>query len=178
MKLMPGPALAHARGHRLLGEHRRDAEVLADVAQQLDRGQLADPVEVVLEDRERILVGEQVPELLADLGGPGDDRLGIVELAFLALAAGIADQAGAAAGEGDRRVAGELEAAQRDDDLQMADVKRARCRVVARVDADAAVAQGLGELVAGGDVGDQAAPFQVFQQVVRHGGPSYARPRG
>ena len=60
------------------------------------------------------------------------------QIAFLALAAGIADHAGRAADDGDRRVAGLLEAPQHQQRQQMADVQAVGRGIEAGVDACAA----------------------------------------
>ena len=72
---------------------------------------------------------------------------------------------GGAAGERDRVVAGELEAAQHDLADQVADVEPVGRRVEADVDADRAVGEALGQRVAVGGVVDEAAGVEVGEQV-------------
>ena len=64
------PAL-QAHLDRVLGQHVRDREVLARVAQELDQRQLAQPVEVVDHDR-AVAAGREVEEPLELAADPGD----------------------------------------------------------------------------------------------------------
>ncbi len=161
------------RADRLLGDHAPDAEVPADVAQQVDRRQPGGPVEVV--DHDGCLVPREVEvrlDLRPDALDPGRDDVGVVELA-LRRRLGVADQAGRAADERQRSVAGELEAPQRQDLHEVADVQRRRGRVEAAVVGDGPGGQVLAQRLEVGRLGQQAAP----RQVVQHTGPRGGRPR-
>ena len=93
------------------------------------------------------------------------ERLTVEQVALLAAPAGIADHAGRTAGQRERAVAAELEAAQPELAHQVADVQRVGGRVEPDVDADRAVGQARTEERLVGRVVDQAAGVQVGEQV-------------
>ena len=77
-------------------------------------------------------------ELRLDAGDVVVERLAVEQVALLAAAARVADHAGGAAGQRERAVAGQLEAAQRELPDQVPDVQAVGGRVEADVDADRA----------------------------------------
>jgi hypothetical protein len=109
----------------------------------------------------------------ADVGG---DLVGGLQVALGGFAGRIADHARGAAGESEHVMAGELEAAERDLAHEMADVKRVAGRIEAAIDRERALREALGERAFVGAIGDEAAPFQVFEQV--HGRARKARGPG
>ncbi len=133
-----GDALAlEASPHRVAVEHDVDREVLADVAQELDRRHLRGPGQVVLDDGAggRLVELDEPLELAADPVGPLGDGVGGVERALAGLAR-IADHAGRAAGQHDRPMSGLLKPPQRQQRHQMAGVQARRGGVEARIDGD------------------------------------------
>ena len=153
-----------AGAHGLLGQHPGNGKILAHIAQQLHGAQLADPVGVVFHNR--LFRDENAADLHLDALHEFGDGFQRVERALVGLAAGIADQAGAAADDGDGLVPVLLHAAQGHERQQVADVQ-AVCRGV-----KAAIEGllGLEGFLEGFEVAallQQAAPFQVGDQVGR-----------
>ena len=91
---------------RIEGEHAVDGEMAADVAQELQVVDAAQPVGVVEHQRvgRAAAVSQIVGEDLLERGDVLLDRLDRHELARLVLEGGVADHAGAAAHQGDRPV--------------------------------------------------------------------------
>ena len=107
----------------VLGDHGAEPEVLAHVAQQLDRGHVLGPVEVVDHARGVVaLEGHVRLDLRADALHPLVDEVHGVEHA-VALILGVADEAGGAAHEQQRLVAGVLEPTHGEDLHEVADVQ-------------------------------------------------------
>lgn len=161
------PFALQPRGHRLPGEHAVDREVLADVAQEVDGAQLAGPVEVA-DETGRVGLGVEV-EKSADLAAQavhplGDDVAG-VERALGVAAARVADEAGGAADEADRVVPGQLEATQREQRHEVADVQGRRGGVETGIDRDRCLGHGRAQRVEVGGLGDQASPREVVKDV-------------
>ncbi|MCK0440837.1 hypothetical protein MUG78_15615 [Gordonia alkaliphila] len=156
---------------RLARQHHVDREVLADVPQEVDGGELADPVEVVdqhrggggLVDRDETL---QLPD---DLVGPAGHGVGGIHGA-LADVAGIADEAGRSAGEHDGTMAGHLEATQGQQRHQVTGVQAGGGGVEARVQRDRPFGEDGTQCVGVGRLADQAAPGQLVEEVGIHGG--------
>ena len=98
------------RLHGVARQHPVDREVLADVAQEVDRRQRGGPV-VVVDHRRGVGAVERQErlDLAAHALDPLLDRVEGVERALPGVAR-VADHAGGAADEGVRRVAGLLEA--------------------------------------------------------------------
>ena len=90
----------------------------------------------------------------------------VEQVALLAAPAGVADHPGGAAGERERPVAGELEAAQRELAHEVAGVQRVGGRVEADVDPDRPVAEAAGEGGAVGRVVDQSTRVEVGQRSI------------
>ena len=137
--------------------------MLAHVAEEIDGSDRGEPVEVV-DDLRRVAGGVEVEDglhLLSDLLRPRRHRLLRVETAFLRFAAGVADEAGAPADQGDGRVAGELEAAQHQDGNQVADGQAVGGWVEAVVEGDRSALQAPGETFPVGYLVQQAPPLQV-----------------
>src|SRR5438093_177434 len=170
-----GDAGSHSRPHRLAGQHRAQREVLADVAQEADDVELRQPRIIVGEDRgvrTSVEVEERSYLLLEPLGPLGDLLLGI-QGALPRLAARIADEAGAAADEHDRPVAGQLHAAQWQERQQTPDLQAVGGRVEADVRGATPRAEMRVELVGGGDVRDQLTGAKIAQELRGHGRDDY-----
>ena len=168
LPLDPGP-------HRLLGQHRVDGDVLADVAEELERRPSAAVQSRLSTSRACVGPGVEVEEP-AELGLDGGRRwrraAPVEQVALLGAAAGIADHAGGAAGQGDRAVAGVLEAAQQQERLEVADVEAVGRRVEAAVERDRPLAPaGAASAARSVRVVDQAAGVEVVEQrqATRHG---------
>ena len=151
---------------RVAVEHHVDREVLADVAEELDRRQLARPGQVVLDDRagRRIVEVDEALELTADPVGPVGDGVGGVQGA-LAGVARVADHAGGAAGQHDRPMPGLLKPPQRQQRNQMAGVQARRGRVESRIDGDGSGGQLGRQRVPVGGLRNQPAPVQLIEDV-------------
>ena len=117
----------------------------------------------LLRSRARPSQVEELAQLGADALEVALDRLEVEQLALVLLAARVADHAGAAAGEGDRPVAGLLEPAQRAQLEEVAHVEAVRRRVEAGVDREAGLVEPLRELGVGHLV-DQAAEGEVLRE--------------
>ena len=164
-----------SRLHRLLLQHDVHREVLADVAQEIDHALLDQPLGVVQQQRGRGTGAEfQKPRglvahamhVLADFF-LGEQR------ALARLPRGIADQAGPAAHQHDRPMAGALQIGEQHQRHEIAELQRGCRRVEAAVGGD----RSLGEM--GGEAGrpllDEASPLQFLQHVrLCHGGESIA----
>lgn len=161
----PGFAL-EPRAHAVLRDHHVDREVLADLAQEVEVVERHGPVGVVHQFcRIRAVEVQQLREL-------GLDRRDVVfelfpgqQVALGRLAGGIADHPGGAAGQRQRLVAGELEAAQHQLAHQMPDVQAVRGRIEAAVERDRPLGEPLAQAVEIRAVGDQVAVFEVGDQV-------------
>ena len=155
--------------HRVAVEHDVHREVLADVAEELDRRQLPGPRQVVLDDGagRRVVELDEAFQLAPDPVGPVGDGVGGVQGAFAGLAR-VADHPGGAAGEHDRPVSGLLKAPQRQQRHQMAGVQARRGGIEARVDGDRSGGQQFGKRVAVGRLCDQSAPLQLVEDRRTH----------
>ena len=110
--------------HRVALDHRVDREVLADVAQETQQVDLAEPIEVVDHLRRVGAVEvEKAGQLPMNCLGVGSHRVIVEQDTLLRLAARITDQAGTAADQRDRPMSGQLQPSQRQDGQQRADVK-------------------------------------------------------
>ena len=152
-----------ARLDRLLGDHLVDREVLADVAEELEDRDAAQPVDVVEEEGAVVLEVEELAELGSDALEVALDRLEIEKLALVLLAARITDHARTAAGEGDGPVARLLEPPERAELEEVTHVQAVCRRVEAGVDREPGLVEplrkpGVGHLV------DQAAKGEVLRQ--------------
>jgi hypothetical protein len=126
-------AVVKSLAHRVTLHHRVDREVLADIAQRLDKRQLTEPVEVVVKQRrrrtrkvEQPLEDESLP-LYVVLNGVAGQKLPLSRLARR-----IANEPGAAAHHHHRLMTGSLPVHQQLDRDEVAN----RQRVSGRVEAD------------------------------------------
>ncbi len=150
-------------------DHLVHAEVFADVPQKVCQSQGPKPVGVVDHDRLR-LAGAEVDDPLrlpADARDVGLQHLRCEERPLRLPAAGVADEAGSAAHDRDRLVAGELHPAQPEQLDQPAQVQAVGGGVEAAVEDELLGRQQLAELGVGGLV-DQATPLQLRVDVFRH----------
>ena len=163
-----GNALVFAGQALLYGfllDHGVDREMLADVAQEFEAVHAAEPVVVVCHDgRVGAFKLEEGLDLLADVADPGGNHVRRVELAFGRLEARVADHAGGAADQGDRLVAGFLEALEDEHRHQMAEVQAVGRRVEAAIERYRFLSQQLVERLGVGDLGDQAALVQILDE--------------
>ena len=146
--------------HRVLGEHVVDGDVLADVAQELQVADAAEPVGVVRPGSPgwRRYRTREAAKLRADARRRCGERRVVEQVALDDLARRIADHAGRAADDGDRLVPRALEPRQHDHRHQVADVQRLGRRVVAGVERDRAGVRGASAALARcDDVRDQPA---------------------
>ena len=97
-----GIAPLQAGLHRILGEHHIHGKMLAHVAKEFQEAETAHPIVVVHQlGRTRFTVEvEKSPQLLLQGGNIGAEDLDVQQVAFFALAAGVADHAGRPAHEG------------------------------------------------------------------------------
>ncbi len=171
-------ARLQADAHRVPGHHGVDREVLADVAQEADEVELAQPFEVVDQQGAAISAGaarpgaevEEALELAAQTGEVGRDLLASQHRPFGIPARGVADQAGAAAHQGDRAVAGALQTGESQHRQQAPDVQAGGRRVEPDVGGEALLAHLVAQLGRGRLV-DQPALLEVGVEVVGHLGP-------
>ena len=113
-------------------------------------------------------VGPQIDdpaELLLDAGDVVVEDVVVEQVALLRSAARIADHAGRSPGQRDRPVAGVLEAAQRDQPDQVADVEAVGGRVASVVDRHRAVGHLGPQELAIGRVVDEVAGLEIGDQV-------------
>lgn len=153
--------LGQAGGNRFAIEHAVDAEMLADVAEKLQKRDVFGPV-VVIHHAGGVWTIEvvEVFELGADAGYPLVDHLARIQGAF-PRHLGVPDQAGCTADEGERSVPVLLEAAHSEDLGEVAEVQARRGGVEAAVDRDGLLRCGP-QRVQIGRLGDQLAPREVF----------------
>jgi hypothetical protein len=155
--------LQPSRNHIAL-QHPVHREVLADVAQEVDRGQARRPVVVVDDGRG---VGPLEPDERLDLTAypiaPVLHGVEGVQGAFRAVL-GVADHAGGAADQDVRRVAGDLQAARGDQLHEVAHVQAGRGRVEADVEPHAPGREGLAQRARVRRVRDQTAPHEVVEE--------------
>ena len=158
----------HARAHRVFRQHVVDREMLADVAQEVHHRDHGQPVGVV-DDARRVaahLEVEELRQLRLDLFQIRCDALLALQLAFLALAARVADQASAAARQHNRVVSEALQPRQSHQRQQVPDLQAVGGGIEADVGRHFAAGQDLGQPF--GAVIYQAAPLK-FVENVRHG---------
>ena len=156
-----------ARAHGILGDHLIDREVLADVTKELEHRDGVRPVGVVDQCRlERTgLEVEQLAELHLDALDVVPQRLVVEQVAFLAAPARVADHSGGAAGQRERTVTGELEAAHEQLADEVPGVQRVGRRVEPDVQADVALGQPGAERVAFGGVVNEPAGVEFGKQI-------------
>ncbi len=159
--------------HGLLADHLVDPEVLADVAQEVQRRHRRRPVEVVDEDRRVCRVGigpvevEERPDQVLD---PLDVRrrllLGLEHA--LGRRSRVTDQAGRPPDQADDPVTGALEAAQHDELDEVAEVQRRGRRVESAIRRDRSAREGLAQRGLVGGQRHRSAPLQLVEDVA-HG---------
>ncbi len=149
--------------HHVAGEHPVDREVLADVAEEVDRGQARGPV-VVVHHRGPVvaLELEERLDLAMHLLDPALDGVERVERALPRLP-GVTDHAGGTADQDVRRVPGQLQPLGREELDEVAHVQARSGRVEADVEPDGVLAQGLAERIAVRRVCDETAPVEVVR---------------
>ena len=158
-------AILHARTHAFLGNHTVDGEMLADVAQEIEQGDVVRPVSVV-QQACRVFLGLKIKQLLQLLlyaGDVGGEHFVGEQVALSRFAAGIADGAGGAAGEWDGDVAEILKPAQRNKGNQVAHVQAVSGWVKTAVKNGRTLVQAFGQRLGVGAVIDQSAPGQFVE---------------
>ena len=151
----------------LPGQHLVDGGVLADVAEELEQRDRLRPLAVVDEAARPTVEVDDAADLRLDRRHVAVERVVVEQVALLGAPARVADHAGRPAGQGDRHVAGVLEAAQHDQPDQVAVVQAVGRRVAAVVDGDRPAGQAGGERVAVGRLLDEAAGVEIGEQVHR-----------
>ena len=148
-----------AVAHRVLGDHVVDGEMLAGIAQEIDQRQRHQPVGVVHHPG-RVAFDfeiEEVGQLFLDRLDVGLDLLARQQLALVGLSARVADHAGPAASQGNGMVPKALQARQRNQRDQVADMQAVGGGVEAVIDGDLfSLQQGINAFEA---VVYQPAPF-------------------
>ena len=169
-----GNARVEPRFHRLLLQHDVHAEVLSHIAQEVDEGLLDEPIGVVEDEGLRRSVEVEEPRHLVALALQMlADLLLREQRPLAALAARIADQAGAAAHQHDGLVAGELEVPQQHDRHEIAELQAGCGRIEPAVHRAALRAEVRRDFLRG--VVDETAPLELREEV-RHGAESYEMP--
>ena len=150
--------------HDVALEHPVHREVLADVAQEVDRGQARRPV-VVVDDRGgvRAVEADERLDLPAYPLAPVLDRVERVQRPLRALLR-VTDHAGGAADQDVRRVAGQLQPTRGGELDEVAHVQARSGRVEADIEPHAPGREGLAQRAEVGRVGDQAAPHEVVEK--------------
>ena len=150
--------------HDVALEHPVHREVLADVAQEVDRRQARRPV-VVVDDRGgvRAVEADERLDLSAYPLAPVLDRVERVQRPLRALLR-VTDHAGGAADQDVRRVAGRLQPARGGQLDEVAHVQARSGRVEADIEPHAPGREGLAQCAEVGRVGDQAAPHEVVEK--------------
>ena len=140
----------------------------AHLAQEVDVVELGQPIGVV--DDQGLALGkvQEAAHLLLDALHVVVDVLGGEHLAKLALAGGVADQARAAAHQGDGPVAGPLHVGHGHDGDVVADVQGVGRGVKAHVEGDGTLLHALVQVFLVDGLGDEAALLQNVQGVLRH----------
>ena len=145
--------------------------MLADIAQDLEEPKATQPVGVVHHLDAALAFAEKT---LEDRPLPREIRLDLIlglQRTLVALAAGVPDEAGAAAKQGDGPVSRRSEPPQEHDGEQIADGQAVRGRVepaIAGADARGEMRREFGR----GDLMQQAAPLQFVEEVQRAGSGS------
>ena len=158
----------HARAHRVFRQHVVHREVLAHVAQEIHHRDHGQPVGVV-DDARRVgahLEIQELRQLRPDLFQICCDAVLALQLTFLALAARVADQAGAAACQHDRVVSEALQPRQSHQRQEVPDLQAVGCGIKADVGRHFLAGEDFWQPF--GAVVDQAAPLK-FVENVRHG---------
>ena len=121
----------------LFVQHGVDGEMLADVAQEVEAVHAAEPVGVVRHNGGVFAFKAQKRfQLVADAFYPAGNGFGGIQAALHRFEAGVADHAGSAAHQSDRRMPRLLETAQCQYRQQMADMQAVCCRVETAVEGD------------------------------------------
>ena len=121
---------------------------------------------------------EEAPQLRLHAGDVRPERFDREQLAFLALAAGVADHAGGPAHHGDRPMSGLLEPPQDHQRHQVADVQAVGRRVEAGVDRPRLLQQQLRQVRVVGGLVDQSAPGEFGDDVGGEGRGERGEGRG
>ena len=168
VEFQEGQAFFHALLVALGGQHAVDGEVDADLAQEVDVVQVRQPVRVV--DDERLVVGEiqEAAHLLLDALDVVVDVLTGEHLAQLALAGGVAHQAGASAHQRDGTMARALHMRHGHDRDVVTDVQGVRGRIEADIEGDLFAAQHLVKIVLINRLRDEASLAQHIHNVFSH----------
>src|SRR6185312_10879956 len=125
---------------RVLGQHVRDREVLADIAQEVEQVEWFEPVRVVGHDRAaRPREVEEPLELWPDRGDVGLDLLARLQVALRRAPGWVADHARPATDKGDRPAAVALEPDQAEDRDEVTDVEPRPGWIEADVGGDLAI---------------------------------------
>ena len=156
-------AVVESLAHRVALDHRIDREVLSDIAQHVDKAQLAQPRQVVL--KLGPVAAREVKQALEDLALRGDvglDELRRHQLSLCRLAGRVADKTGATAQQDHRLMTCALPVHQQLDRNKVANGQRVRRGVKARICPSRAACKMRAELRLVGHLMQQATPAQLF----------------
>ena len=154
--------------HAVLGHHVVDGDVLADLAGEVEEGEVLHPVVVVHEFGRVGRVGvevEEVRKLLLDTFHVVAEHIFGEEVALGTLARGVANHARGAAHEGEGLVARALEVAEHHHGAEVSDMEGIGGGVDAHVSGNHLLAQQL--FSAGHHLVEHTAPCQFFNKVHR-----------
>ena len=158
----------HAGAHAFLGHHLVDGKMLADVTQKIEIRNARRPRGIVHEPG-GIRLGIKIKDALQLLFDAGDivfEQVAGEQLAFARLAARIPNRAGCAASERNGMMSGQLKPAQHELPHQMSNMQAVGRRVKTAVKRDGR-GNFFGQFRRIGAIGQEAAPFQFFQDVHR-----------
>ena len=152
--------------HALASEHLVDGDVLADVAQEFEHRDRLGPVTIV-DEHASLRIGQidDSTELFFDTGDVVVQHLVVEEIAFLGLAARVADHAGRATGQSDRPMPRILEPPQHHQPDQVAHMQTVRRGVTPVVDADGPFRDLRPEVLPVRRVVDQATCLEVCDEI-------------
>src|SRR4051812_5766832 len=98
-----------ARANSVADDHLIDGEVLADIAEEVEQRQFAEPVEIIDQYGAIRAKFDEALDLSANAGDVAVEDVAGEHGPLVALSAGITDEARRTANDGNRTVAGELE---------------------------------------------------------------------
>ena len=155
--------------HAVLSHHVVDGDVLANLASEVEEGEVLHPVVVVDElclVRLCAVEVEELRNLLLDSLLVVVEGSSVEQVALLALARGVANHTGSTAHEQVGLVTATLQVAQHHDTTEVTDVERVGCRVGAQIRRHHVGIEIL--LSAGHNLREHTAPAQFFNEILCH----------
>ena len=154
--------------HGILGHHIVDGNVLADVADKLQKTELAHPLVVIDENSAVGLIRvklEEFAQLFFYTSLIVLQRLFIQQITFLRLSGGVADHASGTAQQRDGAMAAALEMREHHDTHQVPNMERIGSRINAQIGTAHAFVQHF--FCTRHDVMQHATPFEFFYKIHR-----------